>query len=275
MLVPRTRRRSPARAAAVVLAVVVAAVSTALLLLHLAGAAWYVVETPSMGQAAPVGTLVVSAPVRIESVRVGDVVTYTPPGGSSSTITHRVVAVRADGLRTRGDVNGAEDPWTLSDADVRGRAVALVPGAGWLLRAAPLLLGGLAAVVALGVLVRDRAARAALQALGCSAVVCATVLVFRPLVNAAVQSMQVGAAGTTVRLVGTGMLPVRVTAYGRSLDLTDGRAGLLRLPHGTAGRIELTTALHLEPWGWALFTAVCALPLLAVVLRCGSRGVAA
>lgn len=260
--------RGPRRARIALAAFLAVGAPLAIVLVFLLrGGAWYVVETPSMGTAAPVGTLVVSAPVRAADLRPGDVVTYSPPLDPDGTITHRVVAVQPDGFRTRGDVNGGVDPWVVTAAEVRGRAVALVPGAGWLVRSLPALLGGLAIVMAVAAFVPDRALRTAVRLLGCSAVVCAVVLVTRPLVNAAVTMVLVGPAGTQVRLVGTGLLPVRVQTGGRFVDLTSGQPGLLRLPAGTASHLVLSTGLHLAPWGWAAFAAVCAVPVGIAAVR--------
>jgi len=66
------------------------------------------VTTPSMGPAAPVGTLILTRPVRIGDTRVGDIIAFHPPTEPRETFTHRVVTVDPDGgLRTRGDINGA------------------------------------------------------------------------------------------------------------------------------------------------------------------------
>src|SRR5262245_18950348 len=49
------------------------------------GGTWEIVSTPSMGRAAPVGTLLWVKPTEIDDIRVGDVVTFhTPPIGTGT-----------------------------------------------------------------------------------------------------------------------------------------------------------------------------------------------
>ncbi len=79
------------------------------------------VLTGSMDPTIPPGSVVVSRPVQPEKVGRGDVVVFLPPppfGTGGTPVVHRVVDVqRKDGdvlLRTKGDANAAEDPWTLN-----------------------------------------------------------------------------------------------------------------------------------------------------------------
>lgn len=110
---------------------------------YLTGGRWLGVRTPSMGQAAPVGTLVLTRPASISDLQIGDVITYHPPPEADATYTHRIVAVGPDGVRTRGDINGTVDPWTVSQGDLVGTVVWRLWGLGWVARALPvLLLGG-------------------------------------------------------------------------------------------------------------------------------------
>ena len=68
-----------------------------------------------------------------------DVITYRPPPGAgpSGLVTHRIVAVEADGrFRTKGDANPVVDPWTFRlTGERQARVVAGVPYAGHALAA--------------------------------------------------------------------------------------------------------------------------------------------
>ena len=110
----------------------------------LSGGRWYIVRTPSMGTAAPVGTLLWVEPTAAKDLHVGDVVTFRPPG-LGSTYSHRIYSITADGaLHTKGDANAGPDTWTLRPSDVVGRVAARWWGIGWLIRATPVLaIGGL------------------------------------------------------------------------------------------------------------------------------------
>lgn len=120
---PPPRRRLGPRVLAGVLGLLVLAGLAAAVLWHTAlGGRWQVVATPSMGTAAPVGTLVLTVPA--DRVAVGDIVTYHPPvANHPNSVTHRVISVEPDGgFRTRGDINGAVDPWTVRPSNLVGVA---------------------------------------------------------------------------------------------------------------------------------------------------------
>ncbi|HQZ00304.1 MAG TPA: hypothetical protein PLQ63_09880, partial [Propionicimonas sp.] len=98
----------------------------------------FAILTPSMGQTAPVGTLVVSHSA--DSYQTGDIISFER---ISRVYTHRIVAIGPDGITTKGDLNGAADPYPTKVGNVIGKAVLIAPGFGWVLRALPwLLLGG-------------------------------------------------------------------------------------------------------------------------------------
>jgi len=266
---PRTRRADPwSTAAALAVLAVVVGLAVAAGAWHASGGRWFVVDTPSMGRAAPVGTLVVTGPTTVAATAVGDVVSFRPALDPGVVYTHRVAEVGAEGLRTSGDSTGAVDPWTVTDADLVGRAVVLAPGLGWLLRAVPpLALGGLA-LWGLGTCVRDRARRASLRLLGGTVLVAATAAVQRPLVGAEVLSTTVVDGTPTSLVVGTGLAPVRVAVQatgGDVVDLVSGAVGRLALP-ASGARTQIVTSLHLDGPAAAVLAIVCALPLLWVLV---------
>src|SRR5919199_5865770 len=65
------------------------------------------VVSGSMQPTLPLGSLVVVVPRDADAVRVGDVITFNPPGDDTRTVTHRVVDVEDTGdgisVHTRGD----------------------------------------------------------------------------------------------------------------------------------------------------------------------------
>lgn len=233
------------------------------------GARLFVVESPSMGRAAPVGTLVVGLPLRDgEALRVGQVVTYRPPGPGSSTYTHRIVEVVPGGYRVRGDINGADDPWVVSPTMVATRAVALVPAVGWVLRLAPLLAAGCTGVWALGLLLHDPIRRASTRVLGYSLVLSAALYLYRPLVSYLLLTARSSDGGLVSTVVSTGILPIRIQAIGgRSVDLVSGQVGHLTLPGDAHGHAGFSAAPHLGLLGWCLLAVVCLLPTLWTLLR--------
>src|SRR5918994_5872947 len=94
-----------------------------LLLVLPAALGWqrYVITSGSMTGSYDRGSVVFDEVVPVSELRVGDVITYTPPPGAgpSGKITHRIESIGSDQLgqplfRTKGDANEAADPWTFT-----------------------------------------------------------------------------------------------------------------------------------------------------------------
>lgn len=98
-----------------------------------AGLERYVITGRSMTGTYDLGSLVYEEVVPVEDLRVGDVITYVPPAGSGidHLVTHRIVAIDGNELRTRGDAVGHDDPWTFTlTAATQPRVAFAVPYAG-------------------------------------------------------------------------------------------------------------------------------------------------
>lgn len=80
------------------------------------------VLTGSMDPAVPSGALVMARPLDTDRIERGQVIVFMPPAPFGTPdgrpIAHRVVDVTTEGgqvlVRTKGDANAAEDPWTLN-----------------------------------------------------------------------------------------------------------------------------------------------------------------
>ncbi|MGA8015455.1 MAG: signal peptidase I [Candidatus Dormiibacterota bacterium] len=87
--------------------------------------------------------------------QVGEVVVYRVPRGNigaGEEVIHRIVAgSSATGYTLEGDNNNTADPWQVPAADIVGREVAVLPGAGetLLVIRSPIFAGGVAAMVAI------------------------------------------------------------------------------------------------------------------------------
>lgn len=264
---PLRRARLDARFLAVAVALLLVAGGAAAVLLS--GLRLFVVETPSMGTAAPVGTLVVDAPVRLGELAVGDVISYHPPGVIGTTYTHRVVRIAGGLVRTRGDINGAADPWSIGGAEIVGRAVLLLPGVGWIVKALPLLLVGSGVLWMVTLPARAPTMRAALRVLGGTVLGSAAIVVLKPLASIDVLTTAKVDGGTAVTVVSTGLLPVSVhfDHGGAAVRLSTGEVGRLLLDHATAtGAYRLLATVAPDPLQWALLGLVCGLPMLWVLV---------
>jgi signal peptidase len=64
---------------------------------------------------------------------VGDVVTFRPAPGSSAVVTHRIVSVNGDVIRTKGDANRTQDTWSISSRQIVGVVAHRLPHGGYVL----------------------------------------------------------------------------------------------------------------------------------------------
>ena len=107
-------------------ALVAIVVSAALIVVPaLLGYQRYVIDGGSMGPAIARGSIAYDEPVPVSALRVGDVITYTPPPGApvQTQLTHRIVSIHGPVIVTKGDSNRARDPWSFTP---RGRTEARV-----------------------------------------------------------------------------------------------------------------------------------------------------
>ncbi len=230
-----------------------------------------VMTTPSMGTAAPVGSLVISRAIDGEHLHIGEMIAFHPPGRGVTTFIHRVVAIvagpKGPTIRTRGDINGAADPWVLHRAEVVGRAVAEIPDAGFILQALPALATGIFLIVLLtsGL---GSSVRAPARLLAGSGLCSALIWWYRPLVRVDLISQVIGGTRGWATLVATGVLPVRVHAVGgTTASLSPGRSGIVRLDHiGPHGLFRVLVTAHLSG-GWWLLLAVGAIPVMLSLRR--------
>jgi signal peptidase len=103
----------------------------------------YAIVSGSMTGTYDRGSLVLAEVVPAAELKVGDVITYTPPPGSGPTglVTHRIAWIGSDQfgrrvLRTKGDANQAVDPWTFTlDGETQARVSFHVPYVGYALAA--------------------------------------------------------------------------------------------------------------------------------------------
>jgi signal peptidase len=156
------------RAASLLALVACFGLAACVLVPALAGYQRYVITSGSMSGSYDRGSLMYAREVPTSSLRVGDVITYRPPGptGKQGLVTHRISWIGEDregarAFRTRGDANQVADPWRFTLVRrTQARAVFQVPHVGYALavladrRARMVLIGLPALLIAAGVLAR-------------------------------------------------------------------------------------------------------------------------
>lgn len=231
---------------------------------RLSGGRWERVETASMGTTAPVNTLLWVEPASFDQLSVGDFITFHPPGRPDLTYSHRVAAVDGDGtVETQGDIT-ARDPWHLTRGDLVGKVVMTWKGVGWLVVAAPVLLGGGLVLWALVWSVRDRTWRLPVAIVGGALLLSVAIVVYRPLIQAEQLGFGPAPGGARATYVSTGLAPVRLQAYrGAHVDLHDGQVGSVTITQkDPTGRYGIAVHPHLPWWWWLVIVVVCFLPAL-------------
>lgn len=264
----RTAGRRWLRLAGAATALAVAGLLAFAVVWRIEGGRWERVDTPSMGTVAPVGTLLWVEPVAFDQLRVGDFITFHPPGRAGETYSHRVYRIDPDHtIETKG-VIPSPDPWRLSAGDVVGRVAMRWWGMGWLVRAAPVLIvGGLIAGAVLSWLRWSGRARWRLPAaivLG-SLVLTVAITWYRPFVNA--QQISFAArpgGGADATYVGTGLLPIRLQAHeGPYVDLRAGQVGTVHVSQADPQhKLRVTLGPAVPFWFWVALVLACFLPAL-------------
>ena len=236
----------------------------ALVALFGAGFHFYIVQTPSMGTTAPVGTLV--AVHAKDSYAVGDVISYARNG---RTYTHRIVAASAAGFTTQGDINGTADALPVRAAEIVGAVTFYGRHLGFLVEALPwLVIGGVAVYILSRRPWVGRALRWPFRLVGWSLVASLAALWIRPWVNMTMTGYVAQADGVRMHLVNTGILPLKamgtVLASGQDAVVTQSA-------EDSVGHYSVTPHLALSFWHFALLLMICLTPLLAALIIRGDQ----
>jgi hypothetical protein len=263
--------------AAVLAAFVVAAVGFAAFVGYwvASGGRWFIVETPSMGTSAPVGTLLWEKPVGIKDLHVGEFITFRPPG-SSTTYSHRVYSINSDGtISTKGQIT-SPDPWRLHGSDIVGKVEMRWWAVGWLVKAAPLLiLGGLVAWLLTARFASIRW-RLPLRVISAAVLLAVAIVVYRPLTRAVQLSVIPMHGGGRATYISTGLLPLRLqAAHGGHADIRAGQVGSVVSTHADSrGRYPISLHPHIPFWWWVVLVVACFVPAIWTTIVGRPRDVA-
>jgi signal peptidase len=107
----------------------------------------YVIVSGSMTGTYDQGSIVFDKTVPTSDLKVGDVITYSPPASSGETglITHRIYSISDHGkdgvaYRTKGDANPQPDPWRFQlDQPTQAKVAFAIPYLGYGIAALSLL----------------------------------------------------------------------------------------------------------------------------------------
>lgn len=107
-------------------------VGAALIVMRICGFKILAVETGSMGESCPVGSLIIADNCSPEGVRTGDVISFVA-NERLVTVTHRVVAVDEENqlFYTRGDANNTADSSPVLFENLIGKVRIKIPLLGY------------------------------------------------------------------------------------------------------------------------------------------------
>lgn len=98
------------------------------------------VASGSMEPAIKTGSLILTD--KTENYQEGEIITFKDPTGSSSTVTHRIAGILADGkFQTKGDANNTVDKKSVSQDQVLGLVFLAIPFLGYALGFSKTLAG--------------------------------------------------------------------------------------------------------------------------------------
>ncbi len=226
------------------------------LLCLVSGLRLFLVNTPSMATAAPVGSLVITQPA--SSYQQGDIITFQR---HHKTYTHRVIASSGQSLTTKGDLNRGADPLPITPDQIIGKAIFIHPWLGWVCLMLPWLIIGWLLVHLLTARARPER-RWYYRILGVTLVLCAISLWFHPWVNFGVLHIAPAQRGAAVHIVNTGVFPLNA----HDTTLFPGEDTHLTLTDKDShGRYSFTPTIHFTGWVILVILMLCLIPFLVML----------
>lgn len=184
-----------------------------LLISLLVGYRYFSVVSPSMGETAPVGTLVVTLPK--DQYSVNDIVSFHR---GSRIYTHRIIETDKDGnYITKGDLNDTTDALSLKHDQIIGSSVFMGKYLGWVWQGLPLLAIGFTLAYLLSLLKKVKDPwRWPVRIIGFTLTIVIVTIILNPWLR--VDLLHYNASpngGVDMRVVNTGVFPIRDDNGGR------------------------------------------------------------
>jgi signal peptidase I len=236
-----------------------------LLFLFIAGFRFFFVSTPSMGQTAPVGSLIISYPK--DNYQQGDIVSFYR---ADKVYTHRIVGVTKDGkFITRGDLNQVDDSLPLSHNNIIGSTVFIGKYMGWVWRGLPMLVIGFFISFVISVYKKVKESwKWTIRIIGGAITVVITTFILNPWLRVEMLDYMPSNNGKNVemRVVNTGIFPIRDEDGGRFYAGEVRKINLYEVD--TQGRFVYIPRPALGLVGTILVLIWCLLPtLLAMTVK--------
>jgi len=226
------------------------------------GGRFFTVQTPSMATYAPVGTFVLSQPVNFDDIKKDDTILFKPPA-SEEVYFHRVLAVTDEGLKTKGDLSEAIDPWILTEKDIVGKELTHFVNFGFLLQALPVFLIGAILLYTITHFYMPRYWRFPVRVFGWSMMFSIANYIFHPFVNVSVLSQTIIDGVSTTRFVPTGMWKLEGVAYeGTTATAWPGEVGVVTSSIADSkDYFSVNLGPYMDVWTWIFLVATWCIPV--------------
>lgn len=179
----------------------------------LVGYRYFSVVSPSMGETAPVGTLVVTLPK--DQYSVNDIVSFHR---GSRIYTHRIIETDKDGnYITKGDLNDTADALPLKHDQIIGSSVFMGKYLGWVWQGLPLLAIGFTLAYLLSLLKKVKDPwRWPVRIIGFTLTIVIVTIILNPWLRVDLLHYNTSPnGGVDMRVVNTGVFPIRDDNGGR------------------------------------------------------------
>jgi len=262
-----TEAKRPARFVTSAVLVLLVIAGLALAAFYSTGGRFFIIQTPSMGDYAPVGTLIASTPTTLDQVQKGDTLLFHPPA-SEETYFHRVVEVLPEGgLKTQGDINGTIDPWTVEAENIIGKESLNVEAIGFLIRVLPFLI---VAGFALQLITRyflESLYRFPIRVFGWSLLVSIAAYISRPFFNAQLISQTAVDGVSDTTFVATGVFGVQGSAVkGTTAYSNPGELATVTSDYMDKDKLfSVVFSPYLHTIDWIVIVSFVLLPLILCV----------
>lgn len=183
-------------------------VAGSILLLYIANFRAFIISSPSMGETAPVGSLVVVQ--KKDTYKKSDIISFYRED-TNRIYSHRIIEVRQDGrYTTKGDLNAVSDALPVKAQSIIGSSVFINSYLGWVLRGLPWVLFGWCVVYLISSPRRIRFSfRWPIRLVGGSLVVALVAFFLNPWLHVDLLSYQPNGSSVDMHIINTGVFPIK------------------------------------------------------------------
>ncbi|MDO4870510.1 MAG: signal peptidase I [Candidatus Saccharibacteria bacterium] len=216
----------------------------------------FFVSTPSMGTTAPVGSLILTSPKN--DYQKDEIIVFKR---SDRVYVHRIVDKTESGFKTKGDMNSSADAWMVKSEDIIGEAKTIMKKIGWLWKALPWLIIGIAIVYFISCLSWiDPLLRWPIRLIGGAFVLMLVTLWLHPWINFGMLGfVPDNVKGVNMHVVNTGIFAINV----QGTILKSGEDAVVNIPYSNDnGWFVLVPRPALRFWEMVFAIIFCSIPLL-------------